>query len=434
MLFQPAAANSRRRNPLRLECLEDRCLLSYQVTDLGTLGGLYSVATGINNAGQVVGHSFLTGLSVDHAFLYDGSTLNDLGTLGGRDSAASAINNAGQVVGDSTTAEGSSHAFLYDANGMIDLGTLPGGGDSTATAINDAGQAVGYAAVSAIVVHAFLYDGGTLTDLGTLGGNLTRAFGINNLGQVVGSASTSSGTHAFFYDRGKMTDLGTLGSGSTLSWANAINDAGQVVGYANTADSFAHAFLYEQGRMRDLGTLGGGYSKALAIDSAGDVVGYSETIPGTSDLHAFLVSGGVMTDLSRLVADTGWILEAATGINDQGQIAGYGRNPTDHRSHGFLLTPDANPGTPGSPPSWVFAGTSQALAVPAPTMVTAPNVYADQIPSAGVVVDMAPTIGSESRTDRQPHALTLPSLERAEVDLNLNDRRWLPDHDQTPPI
>ena len=58
---------------------------------------------------------------------------------------ASGINDAGQVVGRSITAAGAYHAFITGPNGvgMTDLGTL-GGGYSDASGINDAGQVVGY--------------------------------------------------------------------------------------------------------------------------------------------------------------------------------------------------------------------------------------------------------------------------------------------------
>src|SRR6185369_11174574 len=72
----------------------------YSVTDLGTLGGRTSTATGINASGQVVGSSSLMlgdGTPV-HAFLYAGGKMMDLGTLGSTRSSASAINALGQVV------------------------------------------------------------------------------------------------------------------------------------------------------------------------------------------------------------------------------------------------------------------------------------------------------------------------------------------------
>src|SRR5205085_3220595 len=105
--------------------------------------------------------------------------------------------------------------------------------------------------------HSFLYSGGTMTDLG-----FNTAYGINNAGQVVGSAfgSYSINVHAFISSGGQMTDLGTLDGGVGESQAYGINNAGQVVGFTATyADGYAHPFLWTQGQgMIDLGLLPGG--------------------------------------------------------------------------------------------------------------------------------------------------------------------------------
>src|SRR5262249_6498226 len=90
----------RARRP-QVESLEDRCLLSYTVTDLGSLGVGESFPLGINNRGQVVGAA-PTNIT-DHAFLWQDGTMTDLGTLGGTGSEATGINDRGQVVGDSLT-------------------------------------------------------------------------------------------------------------------------------------------------------------------------------------------------------------------------------------------------------------------------------------------------------------------------------------------
>jgi probable HAF family extracellular repeat protein len=219
----------------------------------------YSSASDINNSDQVIGSDG------GQAFLYDASTNGTkyLGTLPGHNtSSASDINDSGQVVGTSATLgnDGYSyqnqHAFLYDsANEMKDLGTLPGYTDSRATAMNNSGQVVGYSYTpNEQNYHAFLYEDGEMKDLGTLGGNRSYAYDINNSGQVVGYSYTASGqSHAFLYEDGEMKDLGTLGGGSS-SWANDINDTGQVVGEAAYGSSGrSHAFLYQNEEMTDLG-------------------------------------------------------------------------------------------------------------------------------------------------------------------------------------
>src|SRR5262249_9567228 len=177
-----------RLRPLVLERLEDRCLLSYTITDLGTLGGTASYTYGLNNAGDVVGYSYLTGSTGPyHAFLYHSGTVTDLGTLGGATSRANGINDKGQIVGVSATAAGVTHAFRYSSGVFTDLGTL-GGTTSGAYAINEAGQVCGGATLPGNnVFHAFRYSDGVMTDLGTFRrGMNSSAFGINSAGWTVG--------------------------------------------------------------------------------------------------------------------------------------------------------------------------------------------------------------------------------------------------------
>jgi len=86
-------------------------------------------------------------LEQDHAFLYSGGSVADLGALlpvPFDDSIASSINNLGQIVGRSAfPAPSHTHAFLYDAGSMHDLGTLGAGGESAAYGINNGGKIVG---------------------------------------------------------------------------------------------------------------------------------------------------------------------------------------------------------------------------------------------------------------------------------------------------
>ena len=130
---------------------------------LGTLGGTFSKAVGINSRNDVIGVSTTKVLEEQHAFLKAVSILDffkglgwlplkpmqDLGTLGGLTSYPNDLNYSRQVVGFSkapianpTAASFVDHAFLWQGGVMTDL--APDDGLSEATAINAGGQVVGY--------------------------------------------------------------------------------------------------------------------------------------------------------------------------------------------------------------------------------------------------------------------------------------------------
>jgi probable HAF family extracellular repeat protein len=109
------------------------------------------------------------------------------------------------------------------------------------------------------------------------------------------------------------TDLGTLGGIS--SWANAINNSGQIVGYSWTADRTVHATMWNGAVATDLGALGGDFSVANDVNDAGQVVGYA-----TGDFYR---TRGVLWD-GTTATDLGANLFDATGINNSGQIIGVG--------------------------------------------------------------------------------------------------------------
>ena len=75
-----------------------------------------------------------------------------------------------------------------------------------------------------------------------------------------------------------MHDLGTLGGPD--SYDTAINNGGEVAGYAEVQLGVDHAFLDSAGTCGNLGTLGGQLSWAYGINDQGEVVGDSYDASG----------------------------------------------------------------------------------------------------------------------------------------------------------
>lgn len=318
--------------------------VTYQIIELGDSEVIPSA---INASGQVVGRAPFPGSIYWHPFLWSEGQMTDLGTLGGIENEALGINASGQVVGVSDRWAVTSRAFLWSNGQMTDLGTL-GGPTSTARGINDAGQVVGEAEPSGASSHAFLWTNGHMADLGTpLVGESSSAYAINNRGQVVGNAAWNG----FLWSNDQMTDFSAL-SGWRYTWPEAINDLGQVVGqgvpphppgYPPSYD----AFLWSDGQMTDLSTLGIGPSVAHAINNLGQVVGTLGQLADMPDQGGggFLYSNGQMTNLDDLIDPAlGWRVAFASGINDSGQIVGWGTH-NGREKRGFLMTPIPEPST-----------------------------------------------------------------------------------------
>jgi len=215
------------------------------------------VPNAVNDAGQAVGTFSDPATGRLHGYVLDGKTATDLGSLQGGNTVASGINNQGQVVGTSYIPNPgggpqAGHAFVYNNGQMTDLGTLPGGTSSYATGVNNLGQIVGGSTASAgpgyAPSHAFLYSNGQMTDLGTLvPGKFSEAIAINDKGQIVGSADPGNApSHAVLFQGGQVLDLNSLIDQNLhiqLTRAIAINNAGQILVQGNAFDPYQSAYL-----------------------------------------------------------------------------------------------------------------------------------------------------------------------------------------------
>jgi MYXO-CTERM domain-containing protein len=302
-------------------------LLSLLATPLAALADpIYSLtflpegffASAINNAGQVAG------TARGGAAVWSDTTVSYF--LPGAE--ALAINNHGDVAGRIGTT-----GFLYSSGTAEYINTE--GARAWATGINDSRRVSGTVRDldQLLTAQGFVYVDGGLATILTFGGYMDFGNAINNGGQVTGFASIPSfdeysdpERYAYVYDfLGTVRNLGSLGG--RVSEGNDINDAAQVAGWSETGVAGEELpFLYSDGGagMISLGSLGGNSGRAFGLNNAGMVVGMSDVSSGAAyDYHAFLYAGGAMVDLNTLIDPaTGWRLVSATDINDQRQILG----------------------------------------------------------------------------------------------------------------
>lgn len=149
------------------------------------------------------------------------------------------------------------------------------GVSSVALDVNDHGVVVGWYVPSGTgdVRHAFRRSpGGRVTDLGP-----GTANAVNDAGVVVGERTDAEGfTRATLWDaRGRAHDLGLPG----YATATDVNDRGAVVGYAQVLDAVLRPFLIEPGAAPELlddpAEVPGGDSGAVALNERGDIVGFA---------------------------------------------------------------------------------------------------------------------------------------------------------------
>jgi probable HAF family extracellular repeat protein len=262
---------------------------------------------GLSPAGKVTGH-FLAGTDLYQAFLFDGAQLTDIDSADHFRSLGYAVNDAGQVAGTYQTVF-TLRAARFSNGNVLDIPfpdpfspeepkpgyVAPEPASSDALDINSAGHITGFVYFDGFGLKPFYFDG-VSTHYMSLDFGDGAGYALNDGGQVVGYSQTEDGnlSATLWTNKGQtQTFLPPLNDTFNTTIANDINNQGQIVGLARTVEENRRAVLWQNGQIIDLNTL----------------------IP----------------------ANSGWVLEDATHINNRGEILGRGRiNQGEERQ--FVLT------------------------------------------------------------------------------------------------
>jgi probable HAF family extracellular repeat protein len=347
------------------------------VGDLVGGSGFSSVAIGVSPDGAVaVGGSVSTRSgALLEAFRWEEDVIEGLGFLaGGRRSQANAASAGGRViVGVADGQQSFTEAFRWEDGVMTSLNPFGHAGSFAADVTPDGSVIVGTSVpTGSRSSEAFRWENGVMLGLGTLPieGSESHATAVSADGRVIVGVNRVflGGAAAVRWVDGVIENLGHLPGGGSAFSENRARDVsadGVVVVGRSDSDRGWEAFRWENGAMIGLGDLSGGYvaSEALAVSGDGSViVGEGNSDVGTRAFVWDAVNG--IRDLKAVLESdfgldlTGWVLEAAVGISDDGiTIVGRGVNPAgDHEGWLAMLSEpviaadiDIKPGVERSP-------------------------------------------------------------------------------------
>lgn len=245
------------------------------------------------------------------ATIWNGTTFTSLQTPAGYTfSIADSVSDNGSVAGVSEARDGHTEPTLRTNGPPAILGLLPGFIGGYGSSINNHDQVVGQLIVT-LGGSAFLWSNGTMNTLQLLAGfSISNASAINSAGAIVGYVETAnlSTMQAVFWQNGSIAALPNP-SGCSNSMATDINELGEISGTCGS-----EAVVWINGAPIVIGP-----GSALSINDSGTVVGATNLRDRTSS-DAF-----TWTAASGTYLLPGFFSGAqAYGINDNGDIFGVG--------------------------------------------------------------------------------------------------------------
>lgn len=280
-------------------------------------------------------------------------TFTTLDYPGAAGTIATGINDAGTVIGDFCPApcNGNERNHGYTWNqGTFAQFVFPGAVFTRPLGINRAGQIVGYYRKTANNQdHGFLLSGGTFTTIDFPGATQTHAIGIDRAGNIFGGYckggnacyAPGNNVHGFVLSDGIFATIDVPGAMYTDVWNQ--DSAGQIVGRYQDASGLFHIFLLSSGTFKTIDfpnaaeTAPGWYTLTGGINADGEIASiYCTAEPCgnlSSSVHGFLLSGGAFTAIDF----PGAVVTAAAGVNSLRNVAGWYFD--GNTFHGYLRTP-----------------------------------------------------------------------------------------------
>lgn len=177
---------------------------------------------------------------------------------------------------------------------------------------------------------------GSVSEIGTLGGPRSIATAINAAGQVVGYSDTAEGkVHAFRWSRTTgLEDLGVIDGATSMAFG--LNEGGLVVGSSSNGAEVISPFLVNANRvMGALPGLGGQTGVGLDINESPMVIGSAGDASGAPKAISWSRETGTVNLNGLLPASSGWDLTSADALGEDGAI--YGRGTYLGTAHAFRL-------------------------------------------------------------------------------------------------
>jgi hypothetical protein len=214
---------------------------------------------------------------------------------------------------------------------------VPGATQQTASAVNDAGEIVGFYSASSTVVQGYLLSGGAFTTIAVPFSSATWSYaeGIDNAGDIVGYWLDSVTSHGFLLSGGTYASFDYPGASFTIPVG--INNHGEIAGFYGDAAGIFHGFSLSGGTYTTVDYPGATATEAYGINDSGDIVGIycltSECAANFDTFEGFVASAGTIATLKI----PGATASGPSGIANNGVIAGVYYDGDGH--HGFLATP-----------------------------------------------------------------------------------------------